>query len=66
MRVTTAAVETRDMALPVPWALWAAAVISLILGYLLFSENGAVLTEHWTLLHEVTHDGRHILGVPCH
>jgi hypothetical protein len=66
MTGTTAASEGPVKALPVPWELWLATAISLILAYLLFSENGAVLSQNWTLLHEVMHDGRHVLGVPCH
>ncbi|WP_237108339.1 CbtB-domain containing protein [Nonomuraea sp. MG754425] len=28
-------------------------------------DNGAV-SQTGTLLHELMHDGRHLLGVPCH
>jgi len=63
---TTATIDRPVRALPVPWELWVAALASVILIYLVFSENGAVLSEQWTLLHEVMHDGRHVIGVPCH
>ncbi|MGH3364114.1 MAG: CbtB domain-containing protein [Nocardioidaceae bacterium] len=46
------------------WALAALAVFSL---YLLSQENGALLTAGAAeYLHELTHDARHALGVPCH
>ncbi|MFP5364877.1 MAG: CbtB-domain containing protein [Thermoleophilia bacterium] len=33
--------------------------------YLVQYEQGA-LTQTGSLLHELMHDGRHLLGVPCH
>jgi len=46
------------------WALLAFAVFTL---YVLSQENGALLsTPAAQLLHELTHDARHALGVPCH
>lgn len=46
------------------WALAALAVLSL---YVLSQENGVLLTAGAAeYLHELTHDGRHALGVPCH
>jgi hypothetical protein len=46
------------------WALAALAVFSL---YLLSQENGVLLSAGAAeFLHEVTHDARHALGVPCH
>ena len=46
------------------WALMALALFSL---YFLVQENGALLTaSQAAYLHELTHDARHALGVPCH
>ena len=46
------------------WALVAFALFSL---YFLVQENGALLTAAQAeYLHELTHDARHALGVPCH
>ena len=46
------------------WALFALALFSL---YFLVQENGALLTSSQAeFLHELTHDARHALGVPCH
>ena len=51
----------------VPLWAWALVAVALFTLYVLLQENGAVLTAsqaQW--VHEVTHDGRHALGVPCH
>lgn len=51
----------------VPALVWAVAAIALFGAYFLVQENGALLSANAaTFLHEVTHDGRHALGVPCH
>ncbi|MEV6302014.1 CbtB-domain containing protein [Actinoplanes sp. NPDC051861] len=48
-------------------AATAAAVtgVLLLLAYLVAFDQGAV-SQSGTLLHELMHDGRHLLGVPCH
>lgn len=38
---------------------------SLFGAYLVLQENGWVLAD-WMTLHEVFHDGRHALALPCH
>jgi cobalt transporter subunit CbtB len=46
------------------WALLAFAVFAL---YFVSQENGALLSaSNAQMLHELTHDARHALGVPCH
>lgn len=50
----------------VPRELWFLAVFAFVMSYVMFNENGAVLTQHWEFLHEFFHDGRHVFGVPCH
>ena len=46
------------------WALLAFAVFTL---YFVSQENGALLSAPAAeMLHELTHDARHALGVPCH
>ncbi len=47
------------------WA-YLIAVLSLIALYLMLQDNGAVLSSLAPYVHEFTHDGRHVLGVPCH
>lgn len=66
MTHSTTVVGDATRALAVPRELWLAAALSLIFSYLLFSESGVVLTQHWELAHEFFHDGRHLFGVPCH
>lgn len=54
-------------AVRVPAWAWALMTLALFTTYLLLQENGTLLSAgaaEW--LHEVTHDGRHALGVPCH
>lgn len=51
-----AAISFRDLW---PWALFAAALL-LVLLYFVGSFQGSA----W--LHEFVHDGRHLLGFPCH
>ncbi|RGC66976.1 hypothetical protein C5N14_21205 [Micromonospora sp. MW-13] len=51
-----------------PRMLWAAlAVVGalLLLAYLVAFDQGAV-SRSGMYLHELMHDGRHLLGVPCH
>lgn len=50
----------------VPAAAWVAAAAATAWLYLMLQENGAVLSHSWQYLHELFHDGRHALGVPCH
>lgn len=52
--------------LRVPGVAWIAVAIGLFLAYLMLQENGALLASSWETLHELYHDGRHALGVPCH
>jgi len=48
------------------WAL-ALALVAVFALYLLTHENGVLLTAGQAeLVHELTHDARHALGVPCH
>jgi hypothetical protein len=48
-----------------PYALFAG-VLLLMLLYVVGLEQGAtsVVGGHW--IHELVHDGRHLLGFPCH
>ncbi|GAA0451681.1 hypothetical protein Aca07nite_56300 [Actinoplanes capillaceus] len=39
--------------------------IMLLLAYLVAFDQGA-LSQSGMYLHELMHDGRHLLGVPCH
>jgi hypothetical protein len=48
-----------------PWAVFAG-VLCLLALYFVGAEQGAtsIVGGHW--LHEFVHDGRHLLGFPCH
>lgn len=45
-------------------ALLLAALLLLVV-YLVQYDQGAI-SQTGTFLHELMHDGRHVLGVPCH
>ncbi|MGI5284592.1 CbtB domain-containing protein [Nonomuraea polychroma] len=46
--------------------LWLLAVpVLLLIAYLVLMDNGAI-SQTGAYLHELMHDGRHLLGVPCH
>lgn len=48
-----------------PWALFAL-VNGLVLLYVAGVEQGAVSLLSGEMAHELLHDGRHLLGFPCH
>ncbi len=47
------------------WVLFATTAAALAI-YVLMLENGALLGAHAEQLHELFHDARHFVGVPCH
>jgi hypothetical protein len=60
-------VAPRAVPVAVPRGAWLLVALALFSLYVLSHENGALLTaDGAALLHEVTHDARHALGVPCH
>ncbi|WP_329482940.1 CbtB-domain containing protein [Kribbella sp. NBC_01484] len=64
------AVPARSVAVPaLSPRLLAVALLSvglmLLLAYLVGFDQGAV-SQSGMYLHELMHDGRHLLGVPCH
>ncbi len=48
-----------------PWALFAV-VLALLAVYFVGAEQGAVSLVSGMGIHEFVHDGRHLLGFPCH
>ncbi|WP_424215983.1 CbtB domain-containing protein (plasmid) [Streptomyces sp. BI20] len=60
---------TIPTALPVravlPWALFAG-LLALIALYFVGAEQGATAVFAGDTVHEWVHDGRHLLGFPCH
>ena len=70
-----ASANTKPVSIPVPTAIplrellpWAifALVVGLVLLYLVVVEQGATSVISGSYLHEFMHDGRHLLGFPCH
>lgn len=47
-----------------PWTLFAVALLMLV--YLVGAEEGAFSVVRGQHVHEFLHDGRHLLGFPCH
>ena len=48
-----------------PWLLLVA-LLALVAMYFVGAEQGATSVINGTAVHEWTHDGRHLLGFPCH
>ncbi len=48
-----------------PWLIFAA-LLFLVAMYFVGTEEGATTLIAGTAVHEWVHDGRHLLGFPCH
>jgi hypothetical protein len=48
-----------------PWAIFAGLILMLAI-YFVGAEEGATSLIHGMYVHEFVHDGRHLLGFPCH
>jgi hypothetical protein len=48
-----------------PWAVFAG-LLCLIVMYFVSTEQGALSVFNGMTVHELVHDGRHLLGFPCH
>ncbi|MCB5163443.1 CbtB-domain containing protein [Streptomyces bambusae] len=55
-------VPLRELA---PWAVFTG-VLMLVLLYFVGAEQGATALFEGETVHEWLHDGRHLLGFPCH
>ena len=60
--VAVQAVPLREL---VPWAVLAGVALLALL-YLVGMDQGATSVLPGQMLHELMHDGRHLLGFPCH
>jgi putative cobalt transporter subunit CbtB len=49
----------------VPWAVFGG-LLALLLLYFIGAEQGAMSVLSGQYVHEFVHDGRHLLGFPCH
>jgi hypothetical protein len=50
----------------VPLWTWLVVVMALFAAYAVTLDNGMALRAGANVVHELFHDGRHFLGVPCH
>ncbi len=48
-----------------PWAVFAG-LLALLAIYFVGAEQGATALFQGSAIHEFLHDGRHLLGFPCH
>lgn len=62
---TSPAVPVIPLSRVAPW-LVLAVLVALVALYFVSSEQGATALLLGTGVHEWVHDGRHLLGVPCH
>ena len=58
---TTAPIPVRDLVRPAM-----AVLLLLLVGIYLVTMDQGALSRSGMYLHELMHDGRHLLGVPCH
>jgi hypothetical protein len=61
--------EARTRPVPVgellPWAVFAGLLLLFVI-YFIGAEEGAMSIIPGMYVHEFVHDGRHLLGFPCH
>ena len=55
-------VDLRELA---PWALFFG-LLGLLVIFFVSADQGAISIPSGTAVHEWVHDGRHLLGYPCH
>lgn len=60
--VAVPAIPLRELA---PWAVMFG-LIALLALFFISADQGAVSIPAGTAVHEWVHDGRHLLGFPCH
>jgi hypothetical protein len=69
MNTTVSSPVTPPMPIPVgelmPWAVFVGLIL-LIAIYFVGAEEGATSIIPGMYVHEFVHDGRHLLGFPCH
>ena len=60
--IEIAAIPLGDLA---PWVMFGT-ILALLLIYFVGAEQGATSLIAGRAVHEFVHDGRHLLGFPCH
>ncbi|HEY0888606.1 MAG TPA: CbtB-domain containing protein [Nocardioides sp.] len=58
-------VPTIPVAQVAPWALFFG-LLGLLVLFFVSTDQGAISLVGGTAIHEWVHDGRHLLGYPCH
>lgn len=58
----TAAIPLKDI---IPWAIFGV-LLALVCLYFVSTEQGALSLFKGMYVHEFVHDGRHLMGFPCH
>jgi hypothetical protein len=58
-------VPTFSLGQVLPWLIFAGLIL-LVAMYFVSAEQGATSLLSGTAVHEWVHDGRHLLGFPCH
>jgi len=61
-RPTPVVIPVRDL---LPWVIFGSLMLLLML-YFVGAEEGATSMVGGVNIHEFLHDGRHLLGFPCH
>jgi cobalt transporter subunit CbtB len=61
-QTTPVAVPLREL---LPWAVFGL-LLAVVAIYFVGAEQGAMSLVPGSYVHELTHDGRHLLGFPCH
>ena len=65
----SSSIDPSDLVIPVkelaPWLVLGALLAMSVL-VLISSVQGAITVPEGTAIHEWVHDGRHLLGFPCH
>jgi cobalt transporter subunit CbtB len=61
-RALPAPIPVREL---LPWAVFALLLAAIAI-YFVGAEGGAMSLTNGYFVHELTHDGRHLLGFPCH
>jgi hypothetical protein len=66
---TSFAPTAQPVAIPIrevlPWAIFGGLLFMLAI-YFVGAEEGAISLTKGMYVHEFVHDGRHLLGFPCH
>jgi hypothetical protein len=68
-RMSSAAAAVRNAGVALPQWVWPVLVLALAVLYAVTFDAGfasARVADSSMYLHELFHDGRHLLGVPCH